>query len=616
MTPRIPPILFAAVASCWAQVSMVASGGWREAAWATWKPVAGAERYDVYSVGNGKQTLLDDPLVRDYGTYLRADALGLVAGSYTLKVVPVVAGKVRDDLAATTPALGVKAQVREGFGFESDSGRRMPGAYASDGALKAGAKVLYVTASTVNTVQMQVVVDAKGTKQTCMGLSAILTARGKGFDKTPLDIRQVGLLQASSVDGLTDGIYTVFHGANATDRTIDYVTYEGVGMDATVSGFGFHLKRSKGIEIKNLGIMLFGDDGVSLEGDTRNTWIHHCDFFYGKPGSDADQVKGDGSIDMKYNSSDVTISFNRFHDCGKTSFAGGATESGIIRFTYHHNWFDHSDSRHPRLTHATTHVYNNFYDGVAGMGVLSTEGSSAFVEANRFRHCPYPMMINMQGTNFSIWPDGEQAGGIVKAFANSIEGASKLVYQTESVTSFDAWLAASRSEKIPESVKTLKGGNIYSNFDTDASMYAYAPDDAKDVEANVRAWAGRLGGGDLVWNSVDAVDDTSHVINAALKSAITGYATKLVRIQGELAAGAGSRHRNEAFRNIRLVGGRLEWDGAGEVESISVKDLAGRTLAAAGPSSRGIDLSDRGTGLVLVEIFHRQGSTRQIVVRH
>jgi pectate lyase len=33
--------------------------------------------------------------------------------------------------------------------------------------------------------------------------------------------------------------------------------------------------------------------------------VHNNDFFYGAPGGDADQVKGDGSIDMKYNTTNM-----------------------------------------------------------------------------------------------------------------------------------------------------------------------------------------------------------------------------------------------------------------------------------------------------------------------
>ncbi len=145
--------------------------------------------------------------------------------------------------------------------------------------------------------------------------------------------------------------------------------------------------------------MLFGDDAVSMDTDNANIWIHHNDFFYGAPGSDADQVKGDGTIDMKYNSSNITISYNHFWESGKSMGCGGSTETvPTFYVTFHHNWFDHVDSRNPRLHYTTAHVYNNYFDGVSKYCIGNTTETSAFVEANHFRHCDRPMMISGQGT--------------------------------------------------------------------------------------------------------------------------------------------------------------------------------------------------------------------------
>lgn len=580
-----------------AQVVLQEAKGWLESAHVTWKPMAEAESYHVYRLdGSGASTLLEDPLVRSYGTWMRADAVGLPAGTYRLKVVPVVKGVETAALAATSPSLTVRRHVREGYAFV-DSGKAVsPGGYAADGSPKPGAKILYVTSKTANTATLGVLND-KGKEVVATGLMNILTARGKGYDKTPLIIRLVGQVTADQISGLVGGNYVAFAGANTTDRTIANITFEGIGDDATAYGYGFHLKRSQGIEIRNLGIMLFGDDGVSLEGDNHHVWIHNNDFFYGKPGSDADQVKGDGSVDMKYNSTNVTISFNHFWDSGKSTFAGGAVEANPIFFTYHHNWFDHSDSRHPRLCHATAHVYNNHYDGIAGMGLLNTENTSAFVEANSYRYCPYPMMINMQGTNYSIWPDGTQNGGMTKAYNNKMTGIKTLVYQTQNATEYDAYLVTKRSETIPASVKSKTGGNTYSNFDTDPGFYAYVPDSPDSVEAKVTADAGRVGGGDLQWTFTDAVDDTSHTLNAALKAALTSYRTQLVSIQGEAGGTVGIARTRAA--GMHLQGRLLRVAGARDRGRLEILDLSGRALLSLSLTPEGADLSRLPSGAYL-----------------
>jgi pectate lyase len=106
--------------------------------------------------------------------------------------------------------------------------------------------------------------------------------------------------------------------------------------------------------------------------------------------------------------------------------------------TYHSQWYDHSDSRHPRVRFYSAHVYNNYYDGISKYGVGATEGSSVFVEGNYFRNCKYPMLISMQGSDvfnetknandYSDMPTfSKENGGIIKAFNNYVTGQRRFV---------------------------------------------------------------------------------------------------------------------------------------------------------------------------------------------
>ena len=87
-------------------------------------------------------------------------------------------------------------------------------------------------------------------------------------------------------------------------------------------------------------------------------------------------------MDLKNDSQYITISYNHFWDSGKMSLCGMKSETGENFITYHHNWFDHSDSRHPRIRTMSVHVYNNYYDGNSKYGVGVTMGASDFVESN------------------------------------------------------------------------------------------------------------------------------------------------------------------------------------------------------------------------------------------
>ena len=531
-------IMFCVFAGAMAtEVTVTRCEGWIETATIQWTAVKGAAKYGVSYSGEGVSGNADDMLIRSYEGYVRCDIPGLKAGNYSLTVTAYgESGEVL--LTSDAKSVKVKAQNREGYAFTEGV---VPGGYNMDGTPKANAKIIYVTANTANTVTCDI---SDGKKEsTYTGLANILSACGKDNTHTPLIIRVVGTVKGSDIDGLKDGNYLNFEGKNATDCSLEAVTLEGIGDDAALYGYGVCFKRTRGLEIRNLGIMLFGDDAVSMDTDNYHNWIHNCDFFYGKPGPDADQVKGDGSIDMKYRSTLTTISYNHFFDSGKVMGCGGATkEETNLLITFHHNWFDHCDSRCPRLNHTTAHIYNNYYDGNATYGIGCTEVSNAFIECNYFRNLQRPMMIAGQGTDYTYASDpnkgtfSSQPGGMSKAYNNKVENTTielRLSYQTDDVQEFDAWLVENRTDKVPETVSAKKGGHVYDNFDTADGMYVSAPDAPEKVVDIVTTYAGRMNGGDIKWTFDNATEDKNHDIIPALKEAILAYESKVVSIQGD-----------------------------------------------------------------------------------
>ncbi len=512
-------------------VSIINSTGWLESASVEWEGVKGATGYRVYyksaNASDSKYQKLDNELIREYPTYFRVDVLGLAEGNYKIKIVPIIDNKEDTLKQAITTDLEVKNHTREGFAFSKESLMKTgSGGYNDDGTLQENSQIVYITADTVNTVKLDVITSSSGKKTEATGLVDILTKRAKGYDKRPLIIRMIGQIKGEDIVGLNSNGYIQLKGIYNT-------TLEGVGEDATAYGFGFLIRNSYNVELRNVGIMLFPDDAISLDTGNENIWVHNNDIFYGKPGSDADQVKGDGSADVKGKSTYVTISYNHFYDSGKASLCGMSdTEEFFV--TYHHNWFDHSDSRHPRIRVGTVHIYNNYFDGNSKYGVGVTKGSSAFVEANVFRNCKYPMLTSLQGTDIYNNSKGSfsgEAGGMIKAYNNQIVGAARLVYANENATQFDAYLATSRDEKVSSDYKSVSGKNTYNNFDTSSSMYEYTPDSTDNVKEVVTTYAGRVNGGDFTWEFTNE-DDSSSSINTLLKAAIVNYETKLVSVGG------------------------------------------------------------------------------------
>ena len=524
------------------------ASGWLETAYVKWTPVTGATGYNVYvksaSASDSAYVQLDDELIRKYPSYMRADAVGLKAGDYVMKIVPLNNGKENTSAAIVSDKLTVNAHDRSGFTFSSNSPvKNGVGAYNNDGTLKSNASVLYVTEANKNTVKMKI----GNTEYT--GVAAITQAIKAKSNCQPVAIRIIGQVTLSGL-ACKDVSSAYAIGVKGAAN----VTFEGIGDDATLYGAGVAVFQSTGIEVRNLGLMNWGGgkdgDGISLK-QSLGVWVHNNDVFYGDAGSDGDQAKGDGSMDLKDNSQYVTVSYNHFWDSGKMSLCGMKSESGENWITYHHNWFDHSDSRHPRIRTMSVHVYNNYYDGNSKYGVGAAKDSEAFVEANYFRNCNYPMLSSMQGSD--VLAGGifsSENGGVIKAYNNYMEGQKSVIYAnsdagttTASATDFDAYLATSRSETVPSTYKAKQGGKTYSNFDTKVDLGVDTADiDAPaDVPSIVTKYAGRIMGGDFKWTFDNSVDDTSYSLNRPLKDKLNAYKTSLVSVGGG-SVSSGEKH--------------------------------------------------------------------------
>lgn len=525
--------------------------GWLESAYVEWSTDYKADSYNAYvKEKDGEYVKLDDELIRHYKTdkdYYRADALGLKEGTYIMKVVPVKDGKEVASKALETEEIAVASHDRSGFAFSSDSKYKTgSGAYNDDGTLKQDAVILYVTKDTAKTVTMTVKTDTNKTTK-CDGIQNIIDALQKGKETRPVDIRIIGTVTKNDLDKISsssEGLQVKGKSAYSDMK----LTIEGVGSDACIKDFGILVRNAANVEIRNLSVLNFMDDGISIDTSNCNIWVHNLDIYYGQAGSDSDQKKGDGSIDVK-KSQYCTIAYNHFFDSGKCGLVDATpADSGYSDYlTYHHNWFDHSDSRHPRIRNGhNIHVYNNYYDGNSKYGVGVTSGSSAFVEANVFENCKYPMMSSLQGSDAkgkSIFSN--EKGGMIKAYNNIISGAAGVVYanadssyEAANAASFDAYLAAERNEQVASSYKTLSGLTTYSNFDTDVSVDMGVTEAditaAAEVKNKVKALSGSQGGGVIPWNFTDA-DNSSYAIDEKLKEAVTAYKnTALISVGGKV----------------------------------------------------------------------------------
>lgn len=205
-------------------------------------------------------------------------------------------------------------------------------------------------------------------------LGVATTTGGGGV--TPVTVTTFAELQTAvsgdtakvvQVSGTLTGSSMVDVGANTT--------VVGLGTNAVLDGFGLKVHGKQNVIIANLTFDNSYDDGITIEDSAHHVWAHNNHFL----------PNFDGALDIRRNSSYITVSWNRFTGTDKTMLVGSNdTEYETIdaKITYHHNWFDGTVQRNPRVRFADVHVFNNYYDGVTSYGMVSVQFADVLFEGN------------------------------------------------------------------------------------------------------------------------------------------------------------------------------------------------------------------------------------------
>jgi len=436
-------------------------GGWFEEVFAEWdsSKIGSNVKVSYAPAGSSSFTSVDSDLIRGS----RVDIPGLKGNTeYTMKI------------EGSNGSAQCKAKTmsfdRSGYAhWNYNSG---VGAYNNDGTLKSDVTVIYVTNSNKDTITY-------GGKK---GLYNIF------YSAKPKNVvfRLIGNIDVPSGAKANDGKQN--DGSNMLYlQNAENVTIEGIGYNANLNKWGFEMKRCTSCEVRNLWLGQYPDDGISMTGssDSKSTrmWVHNntiekgYNAYAGNGTVDADKADGDGSADIKW-SEYVTISYNEFKDGHKTSLVGGGPSQFQDWITYHHNWFNNTESRNPRARNAHIHSYNNYFYNNKQYGIGASYNSKVFSENNYYEKVNLPLdAVNMGSDAYS---------GTIKSYGDKFDGCtmgSKLAYK----------IVNSKSEKA--NISNLKsGGEGYDNFDTDAKkMYSsYTLQTAAAAKDDVKAYAGRM----------------------------------------------------------------------------------------------------------------------------
>ncbi|MEO3754591.1 right-handed parallel beta-helix repeat-containing protein [Streptomyces sp. B6B3] len=209
-------------------------------------------------------------------------------------------------------------------------------------------------------------------------------------------------------------------------------TIIGVGTSGRITGSGLNVANANNVILQNLTLSGSNDDAINVQYST-NVWIDH------------NTITGanDGGIDIKRASDNITVSWNRMYDQDKNMLLGhddgnGSEDRGRLHVSYHHNWFDGTNQRNPRVRFGNVvHVFNNYYDGVGSYGVASTEEAGVLVEGNYFENTDDPYHCgegdsdpgNLRATNnyFTGSGSGQTCGSVGGVpYSYSLDSASSV----------------------------------------------------------------------------------------------------------------------------------------------------------------------------------------------
>ncbi|MGP3984531.1 pectate lyase family protein [Streptomyces sp. KR80] len=158
-------------------------------------------------------------------------------------------------------------------------------------------------------------------------------------------------------------------------------TIVGVGKSARITGSGLNVSKVSNVIIQNVTFTGSNDDAINVEYSTK-VWIDHNDISGAK----------DGGVDIKRASTNITVSWNHAHNQNKNMLLGhsdgnAGEDTGKLKVTYDHNWFDGTTQRNPRVRFGNpVHVLNNYFSNIKDYGVASTENAGVLVEGNYFEN--------------------------------------------------------------------------------------------------------------------------------------------------------------------------------------------------------------------------------------
>ena len=218
-------------------------------------------------------------------------------------------------------------------------------------------------------------------------------------------------------------------------------------------------------------------DNLTIEGEAKNIWIDHCEFWDGQDGN-ADVVKGADNVTFTW----CIFGYKKKSTHNLSNLIGSSdnepVSEGKLNVTYMFNWWKAANQRKPRCRYGNVHVVNNLLtgdasitDGTTVLGVSAGHMCTVRTERNVF--------INENNPIYTGNEDGSSAQeSIENIFTNCTGNTSGSGKSFTPPYEYKEFMLP--ANEVEAAVKANAGATLKNPTECDAN-YVKPPDVAPDT---------------------------------------------------------------------------------------------------------------------------------------
>ena len=213
-------------------------------------------------------------------------------------------------------------------------------------------------------------------------------------------------------------------------------------------------------------------DNLTIEGESKNIWIDHCEFWDGQDGN-ADVVKGSDNVTFSW----CIFGYKKKSTHNLSNLIGSSdnepVSEGKLNVTYMFNWWKAANQRKPRCRYGNVHVVNNLFTGDASitngtdvLGVSAGHMCKVRTERNVFINESNPIYTgNANGTGVN-----EVIDNIFTNCSGNTKGTGTSFTPPYEYTSFML-----KASEVEAAVKANAGATLSSPMECDANYVEPEP---------------------------------------------------------------------------------------------------------------------------------------------